>query len=216
MRHRIVIVDGHEMVRAGIRAMLERMSDVEVVGEAVDTETAKSLCADLAPDIIMVDESIPLLEEMQPARRAGGRSQRDCKVVVCSAQRQQRSIERAFRAGASGYLLKDSPASEVVIALRTVQRGEIYISPKAAEVLAKGYLRSTASSLQRGGLSSRERDVLQLLVDGKTNRDISGQLKISVKTVETHRARLMEKLNIFSIAELTKYAIREGLTSLES
>ena len=203
------------MVRAGIRAMLERMNDVEVIGEAVDADTAKSLCAELAPDIIMVDESIPLLEELQPARRTA-RGQRDCKVVVCSAQRQQRSIERAFRAGASGYLLKDSPATEVVVALRTVQRGEIYISPKAAEVLAKGYLRSTSSTLQRGGLSSRERDVLQLLVEGKTNRDISGQLKISVKTVETHRARLMEKLNIFSIAELTKYAIREGLTSLES
>ena len=197
--------------------MLERMNDVEVVGEAVDTETAKSLCAELTPDIIMLDEAIPLLEEIQPARRAAsGRTQRDFKVVVCSAQRQQRSIERAFRAGASGYLLKDSPASEVVVALRTVQRGEIYISPKAAEVLAKGYLRSTASSLQRGGLSSRERDVLQLLVEGKTNREISTQLKISVKTVETHRARLMEKLNIFSIAELTKYAIREGLTSLET
>src|SRR6185436_9688718 len=137
------------------------------------------------------------------------------KVVVCSAERQQASIERAFRSGANGYLLKDSPASEVAVALRTVQQGELYISPKAAEVLAKGHLRNTAATLHHVGLSPRERDVLVLMVEGRTNREIGVRLKISTKTVETHRARMMEKLNIFSIAELTKYAVREGLTSLE-
>ena len=215
MNSRILIADGHDVIRAGMRAMLERIQGVEIVAEATDCDTARSLCGQLAPDIVMLDESIPLLVEIELIRRIVQRRS-DLRVIVCGVHREPGLIEQAFRAGANGYLLKDSPASEVTIALRAVQRGDVYMSPKVAEVLAKGYLRIASNAQLPGQLSRRERDVLQLLVDGKTNREISDRLRISIKTVETHRAKLMEKLNLFSVAELTKYALREGLTSLET
>lgn len=214
-RTRILIADEHEVIRAGIRATFGRLGDADVVGEAADGPAAVKLCGELAPDVVMIDVSIPSLSGIEATRQMVAANPK-VRVIVCCADHEQRFLEQALRAGACGYLLKDSPASEVAVALRCVQRGDVYLSPKAAEVVLRSYIRTTSTSqAPRNRLSPRERDVLQLVVDGKTNREIGDRLKISVKTVEAHRAQLMDKLQLYSVAELTKYAIREGLTTLE-
>jgi DNA-binding NarL/FixJ family response regulator len=213
---RILLADRSDMIRAGMRAMLNTLDDVEVVGEASDSRTAARLALKLMPDIVMMDIGLHQPNGLEGIRELL-RTQPRLKVIVCAPERDQQKIVQVFRIGGSGYLLTDSSAGEVASALRAVQRGEMYLSPKAAEVLAKGYIRtSLVKDEQPGQLSMREREVLQLLVEGKTNREMSDVLGISVKTVEAHRAKLMGKLEIYTVAELTKYAIREGLTTVEN
>jgi DNA-binding NarL/FixJ family response regulator len=215
MNTRILIAEEYEMIRAGMRSVLERIDDVEVIGEAADVTSAARLCRQEAPDILMLDAAIPLLGEVEHLRDELA-ERADFRVILCAVDCDQQAVAQAFRSGANGYLLKDGPASEIAVALRAVKHGDVYLSPRAAEALAKGYLRSASSNHQPSGqLSGREREVLQQLADGRTNREIGESLRISVKTVEAHRAKLMEKLRLHSVPELTKYAIREGLTSVK-
>jgi DNA-binding NarL/FixJ family response regulator len=213
---RVVLADRSDVIRAGMRAMLERLGDMEVVGEATDYAATLQLCRDLAPDILILDVSPPAPDVVEFVPEVL-RQRPNLKVIGCSGDGDQQTIAQVFRTGCSGYLCTDSSAAEIAVALRAVRKGDVYLSPRAAEVLARGYIRSTAMNDQQAEkLSLREREVLQLLVEGKTNREMSNALGISVKTVESHRAKLMEKLGIFTVAELTKYAIREGLTTVEN
>jgi DNA-binding NarL/FixJ family response regulator len=212
----VILVDDHEVVRAGLRSMLEKLGGLTITGEAADGRSAVRLARDPGADLIVLDVVQPLLTGIEATRQIVA-ADRDARVLICAAEHKQVFVEEALRAGARGYLLKNSPSQELEVAVRAVLRGEIYLSPKAAEIIVDKYVRNAPP----GGeptfscLSAREREVLQQLAEGKSNKQISAALNISVRTVEAHRMQLMEKLNIRSVAELTKYAIREGLTTLD-
>jgi len=196
--------------------MLDRLDNVEVVGEAADGRTAVKLCAELRPDIVLIDDCMPLLNGIEASRRIIKRRPQT-KVVICAARKEQRIVEQALHAGASGYLLKDSAGTEVALALQAVSRGEIYLSATVATAVVNGYIQIARTSKRpAGNLSPREQSVLRLFADGKTQREIGEDLRISAKAVELHRIQLMAKIGANSLAELTKYAVREGLTSLDS
>jgi DNA-binding NarL/FixJ family response regulator len=209
-----MIADDHEVVRAGLHTMLLRLGGIEVIGEAGDGRTAVDLAAEHSPNVIIMDVMLPLLNGIEATRQIVA-ANRNARVIMCSIDYRQVLVEEALRAGAKGYLLKNSASMELAVAVKAVMRGEIYLSPKAAETVVDRYIRhdpTGASSMIN--LSTREREVLQHLAEGMSNKQISATLNISVRTVEAHRTQLMEKLNIRSVAELTKYAIREGITTL--
>ncbi|MBI4982447.1 MAG: response regulator transcription factor [Candidatus Omnitrophica bacterium] len=215
MSIKVVLVDDHNVMREGLRALLKNESDIEVAGEAADGRSAFRLVSEIKPDLVIMDIALPGLNGMETTRKIISKFS-DVKVLVLSAYSERRFIFRVFKAGASGYLLKDCAFEELVCAIRTVSANRIYLSPEIADIVVKDYLRQSSKNNTSGFsvLTAREREVLQLLAEGKTTKQIALLLKISVKTVETHRSQIMDKLNIRSIAELTKYAIREGITSL--
>lgn len=214
---RVVLADDHRIMREGLRSLLEKEPEIEVVGEAEDGRMAMELVEKLTPDIVVMDLTMPGLNGMEATRRILGRVP-GVKVLVLSIHSDRRFVGGALSAGASGYLLKDCAFEELVRAIEAVVGGQTYLSPGIARTVVDGYVRQATggegekvSSL----LTVREREVLQLVAEGRTVKEIATTLGLSVKTVETHRGRLMAKLGIRSVAELTKFAIREGLTSLE-
>ncbi len=211
-----ILADDHEMVRAGLRAMLQQAGRCDVIGESADGRSAVRLARELSPDLIILDVMLPLLNGIEATRQIVSEN-RDARVIICSADHKQTLIEESLRAGASAFLLKSSAGIELTIAIGAVMRGEVYLSPKAAEIVVDKYIRQLPRGAQPlTNLSVREREVLQLLTEGKSNKQIGTRLDISVRTVEAHRTQVMEKLNLRSVAELTKYAIREGITTLEA
>jgi len=211
----VVIADGHEVLRAGLRSMLERLGMMRIVGEASDGRGLVQLARELSPKLVIVDAMLPLLNGIDATHQILAES-RSTRVIVCSASYKPVLIEQALHAGASAFLLKSSASIELEIAVGAVLRGEVYLSPKAAETVVDRYIRRVPSSMPPlTNISPREREVLQFLAEGMSNKEISVVMNISVRTVEAHRLQLMEKLNIRSVAELTKYAIREGITSLD-
>jgi len=217
MRIKILLADDHKIVRDGLRAMISGHPDMEVVAEAENGRAAVSLVKQLAPDIVIMDISMPDLNGIEAARHIVADAPR-VKIIALSMHSDSHYVKELFKAGASGYLLKDCAFEELANAIHTVAADQIYLSPRISHVVINDYLNrvSTEENSVFSVLTAREREVLQLLAEGKTTKEIAYTLDLSTKTVEAHRQKIMEKSNLHSVAELTKYAIREGLTSLES
>jgi DNA-binding NarL/FixJ family response regulator len=212
---KVVLVDDHRMVRDGLRAVLER-AGVEVTGEAATGHEALTEVRRLRPDVVVMDITMPELNGIDATKRLMAELP-GLKVLALSMNADRRYVIAMLEAGAVGYLLKNSASEELLIALEAVARGETYLSPAiAGSVVARAIQGSpTPRSAEERPLTVREREVLQLVAEGKSSKEIGSILHIAVPTVETHRRQIVEKLNLRSIAELTKYAIREGLTSTE-
>lgn len=216
MKTKIILADDHKIIREGLRSLLEKQLDMEVIAEAYDGLTTVRLVQKLLPDIVIMDIGMPDMNGIEATRQIMTET-KGVKVIALSMHSDRRFVLQMLKVGASGYLLKDSAFEELISAIHTVMANQPYLSPKITDVVVKEYLHgfpkkeSTVFTI----LTAREREVLQLLAEGKTTKQIASALYISVKTIETHRQQIMEKLNMHSIAELTKYAIREGLTSLE-
>ncbi|MHC4662671.1 MAG: response regulator [Planctomycetota bacterium] len=211
MSKRVLLADDHTIVRAGLRNLLERQAGVEVVGEAENGREAVKLAGELNPDVIVMDISMPELSGIEATRQIINAAP-SAKVLVLSVHSDKRFVANALAVGASGYLLKNCAIDELMLAIQTVCENQTYLSPKMADVLVKDYVKqlTEADSGTHPVLSPREREVLQLLAEGRTTKQIAASLYISPKTVESHRRQVMEKLDIHSVAELTKYAIRAG------
>lgn len=216
MSIKILLADDHQIIREGLRSLLEKQPDMEVVAEAQDGLTTVRLVQKINPDLVIMDIGMPGMNGIDATRQIIGEHNK-VKVIALSMHSDRRFVLEMLKAGASGYLLKDSAFEELISAIHTVMANQPYLSPRITDIVVKEYLHhlpngeSTAFTV----LTKREREVLQLLAEGKTTKQIAFSLSVSVKTIETHRQQLMEKLRLHSIAELTKYAIREGLTSLE-
>jgi DNA-binding NarL/FixJ family response regulator len=213
---RILIADDHKILRSGLRELIEKQHNFSVVAEAENGRVAVQLCQELSPDIVIMDISMQDLNGIEATRQITGNSPQS-KVIILSAHLSQRFVTEVFKAGASGYLLKDCNADEVFSAIHAVAANETYLCPQIATIVRQDYIQhlTQAETATATGLTPREREVLQLMAEGKSTKEIAYSFNLSVKTVEAHRQRIMEKLNIHSVAELTKYAIREGLTSVE-
>lgn len=216
MSIRIILADDHKIMREGLRALLAKHPDIEVVAEAGDGRGVVDLARELNPDVVVIDIAMPHLNGIDATRQIVKESP-GVKVIALSMHSDKKFVKEMLGAGASGYLLKDAAFEELDMALSTVMNNQTYLSPKITDTLVKDYLGSRApqGKLYSPALSTREREVLQMIAEGKTTRDIATTLYLSVKTVETHRKQIMDKLGLASVAELTKYAIREGLTSVE-
>ena len=217
MSTKILLADDHKITRQGLRSLLEKQPDMKVVAEAEDGREAVRLARELHPDVVIMDVSMPDLNGMAATRQILGKSKK-VKIIALSMHSDTLFISEMLKSGASGYLLKDCAFEELREAIRTVIAGNIYLSPAISDVVVDDYLHrlsKTGPSDSGEILTDREREVLQLMAEGKSTKQIARELYISVKTVETHRRQIMNKLNIHTVAELTKYAIRKGLTSLE-
>lgn len=215
MTIRIVLADDHTILRAGLRSLLESQRGFAVVGEAESGREALKLARTLVPDIVLMDVSMPDLNGIEASRQLRA-EQPEVRVLALSMYSNRQFIEGMLSAGVSGYLLKDCVMDELANAIRAVANGQTYLSPKIAGTVVRGFLERNATGGEPPStlLTAREREVLQLIAEGVTTRDIAERLHVSPKTVETHRRNLMEKLDLHSIAELTKFAIREGITEL--
>lgn len=216
MSVRVILADDHRIVREGLHSLLEKEPDMEVVGQADNGQVAVELARELKPEVIVMDITMPRLNGIEATRQilAGDPSVR---VLALSMHRDKRFVARVLAAGATGYLLKDCALEELIRAIRVVIADQTYLSPGMAGIVVQGYMSylPEAEHSILFVLTAREREVLQLLAEGKTAKEIASALTVSIKTVETHRHRTMNKLNIHTVAELTKYAVREGLTSVE-
>jgi len=216
MSIRIVLADDHRITREGLLSMLNNEVGMEVVGEAENGREAVKLAQELLPDLVIMDVTMPDLNGIEATRMITSGAG-EINVIAISMYSDKQFVQGMIQAGASGYLLKDCAFEELLNAIRVVVSGNTYLSPAIARIVVKDYLDklskdgSSASSI----LTTREREVLQLIAEGMSTKKIASHLGVSIKTIETHRRQIMGKLGIFSIAELTKYAIREGLTSLQ-
>ena len=212
---RIVLADDHTIMRKGLRVLLERQSDFAVVGEAGNGREAIEIAEQQSPDVVLMDVAMPTMNGIEAAARITA-AQPKTAVVILSMHSDEAYILRALKAGARGYLLKDSAENDLIQAVRAVAAGKAFFSPTVSKVLAEDYVRQVQ---QRGAedpydlLTARERELLQLIAEGKSAKEIAGLLNLSAHTVDTHRANLMQKLNVHSIPELILYAVRKGIIS---
>jgi DNA-binding NarL/FixJ family response regulator len=216
MSVRIVLVDDHRLVRAGIRALLEKTPQGEVVGEAADGREAFALIEKQRPDIVLIDIAMPGLNGLDAVDRIK-KEWPETKVIILSMHANEEYVVRALRSDVSGYLIKDAAVEELEDAIRTVTEGEVYFSRRISKRVIRDYLTNTDEI--RGPLeqlSSRQREVLQLIGEGKNTKEIADILRVSVKTIEAHRLQLMQRLDIHDIPGLVKFAIRTGLVSAEA
>ncbi len=215
MTTRIMLAEDHHIVRQGLHKLLDEHSDLTVVGEAADGRTALACAKELSPNIIILDIGLPGLNGVYVAKQVLA-EQPAIKIIALSMHANSQFVDSMLKAGAAAYLVKDSVADDLIKAIRSVLAGDIYLSPRAAKVLVEERLRghTDTSHCVYELLSSRQREVLQLLVEGKSVKEIAGELHISINTVNTHRQDIMKSLKVNNLAELVKYAIREGLTSL--
>ena len=212
---RLILADDHAVIRSGLRLVLERQPEFKVVGEAADGSEAITLAEKLLPDVAVLDVAMPNLNGIEAARQITAKSAKTA-VVILSMHSDEGYVLRALNVGARGYLLKDSPESDLIAAVFAVHAGKAFFSPAISRVLVDDYVRQMR---QRGLedsyelLTAREREVLQLLAEGKSNKDVAARLILSLYTVETHRSNLMEKLNLHGLPELILYAVRKGIIS---
>ena len=212
MSIKIILADDHTIVRHGLSRSFQQETDIEVIGQAKDGLSIVELARELSPDIVVMDIAMPDLNGMEATRQIMEELPH-VKVIGLSMHSSDKYVREMFRAGASGYLLKDCSFEELVEAIRTVADGKTYVSPSISDIVVKEYIsRPHKEASAFSILSQREREVLQLLVEGKTTKQTAVCLHISPKTVEVHRLRIMNKLNMNNIAQLTRYAIQEGLT----
>jgi len=212
---KILLVDDHKIVRAGLRAVIAGHPDMAVVAEAGDGRTAVELAVEVSPDVIIMDISMPGLNGTEATRRIL-EANPDARIIALSMHLERHMVLQMLSAGAKGYLLKDGADDEVIDAVLAVMQNTTYLSPRISNMVLKDYV-ERVSKIELSStslLSSREREVLQLLAEGKKTKDIATLLNVSIKTVEFYRQQIMEKLDVHTIAELTKLAIREGLTTL--
>jgi DNA-binding NarL/FixJ family response regulator len=212
-RIRVVLADDHTLVRAGIRALLDRMPDVEVVGEAGEGWEAVAQVAATRPDVLLADVAMPGMGGLEAAERLR-REFPDVRVVMLSMHANEEYVLQALRAGASGYLLKDAASVELDLALRAAVSGQTYLSPAISRQMIDSYMTRVAGGATPEPLTPRQREILRLIAEGKSTKEIAFALTISVKTVETHRSQLMDRLDIHDVAGLVKYAIRAGIVSI--
>jgi len=212
----ILIADDHQIVRDGLKNILHSEIDLHVIAEASNGREAIKLASQLRPDLVIIDIAMPELNGIEATKQII-REMPDVKIIALSMHSDKIFIQGMFKAGASGYLLKNCAQQELIEAIRTVEINRKYISRDISDVLIGDYVDSLSSSKENetSELSDREREILQLIVEGHSTREVADKLFISHKTVESHRKNIMEKLNIFNLPELTKYAIRTGLISLD-
>lgn len=217
MSIKILLADDHKIVRDGLRSLLEKQPNMEVVAEAENGRKAVKLAIRRRPQVVIMDISMPDLNGIEATRQML-KELPHLKVIALSMHSDRRYILKMFQAGASGFLLKDCAFEELDCAINTVVANQPYLSPSVAGAVIEDFVRCTSPTgfSATDVLTAREREVLQLLAEGWSTKELASHLHVSVKTVETHRRRIMEKLGLHGIAELTKYAIREGLTSLQS
>jgi DNA-binding NarL/FixJ family response regulator len=210
---RVLLADDHTLVRAGIRSLLEAMDNVEVVAESGDGREALELIGKHRPDVALLDIGMPGLSGLEVAKRAADESPRT-KIVILSMHADATYVTQALRAGVAGYLLKGAAVSELPLAFQAVMRGETYLTPKVSRSVVEGFLRDT-EPVPVEGLTARQREILQLIAEGHSTKEIARILEVSVKTVETHRTRLMDRLDIHDVPGLVRFAIRAGLVTPE-
>ena len=214
---RIILADDHQIIRDGLRALIDRDKGIDVIAEAADGRCAVKLARELRPDIVIMDVNMPDLNGIDATRQITEKLP-GIKVIALSMHSDKRFVAEMLKAGASGYLLKDCAFDELIQAIKAVKSQKVYLSPGVSGVVVADYVEKLSSSddSTAGVLSDREREVLQLITEGYSTKETAEKLNLSAKTVETHRRQIMAKLDIYTIAELTKYAIREGLTSVEN
>ena len=208
----VLIVDDHKILREGLRSLLEDAQDIKVVGEAASGDEAVTRAAALKPDVVIMDVGMPDINGIDATQRIRAEMPA-VKVIALSMHSDRRFVTGMLSAGASGYLMKDAAFEELAVAIRAVQQGEVYLGTGIAGVVVDQLVGDRFA--RKRVLTQRETEVLQLLAAGKSTAEIAASLALSVKTVETHRRQVMHKLDLRSVAELTKYAIREGLSSLD-
>jgi DNA-binding NarL/FixJ family response regulator len=212
---RLLLADDHALVRAGIRALIEKIPGVEVVGEAGTGREALQLVRSTLPNIVLMDIAMTELGGLEALPRIT-KDFPSVKVVILSAHANEEYVIRALRDGASGYMLKDSATTELELAINSVIQGKIYLSPSISRTVIDDYLQRVSGAVSLlEQLTSRQREILQLLAEGKSTKEAAYDLGISVKTVQSHRLQLMERLNIHDVPGLVRYAVRSGLVSAE-
>ena len=210
---RVLLADNHTLVRAGLRALLRSIAGIEVVAEADDGREALHLVGTQQPDVVLMDVAMPEMNGLEATARVS-KEFPSVRVIILSMHANEEYVLQALRAGAAGYVLKDSGVSELELALKSVSRGETYLSPAVSKHVVADYVRRVggeSNSLEQ--LTPRQREILQLLAEGRSMKEIAQLLFISIKTVETHRAQLMERLDIHDVPGLVRYAIRIGLVT---
>lgn len=215
---RVILADDHALVRAGLRALLERLDGVEVVAEADDGRVAVARARQHRPDVVCMDIGMPGLNGVDATAQLGQQCP-DVRVLVLSMHKNEEYVSHALQAGAAGYLLKDAAPAELDVALQAVARGDVYLSPAVSHHVVSGYVqrvRAPSGGPPASRLTHRQREVLQLIAEGRTTKQIAATLHLSPKTVETHRRQVMERLAVHDIAGLVRYAVRVGLVSADS
>lgn len=210
---KVLIADDHKIVLDGLVSLINEHRDMNVVGQATDGRSVVTLAMETDPDIVVMDLTMPILNGID-ATRMIIQNAPDIRVIALSMHSEKRFIRAALKAGASGYLVKENAFDELVSAIRAVKDSKNYLCPVATKIMMLDYLhhiKAEGNFTDRDILTPRERETLQLLAEGRKTREIAGDLNVSVKTVETHRKNIMDKLDVRSIAELTRYAIREGI-----
>lgn len=210
---RILLADDHKIVRDGLRALLERHANLEVVGEASNGRMALQLARELKPDVVVMDVSMPDLNGVEATQQIMS-ALPGVRVVALSMHSDRRFVERMFKVGALAYVLKDCAVDELTRAINSVATGRAYLSPGVSDVTLDDVVAAPSKTDPLLVLTAKEREVLQLIAEGYSTKEVAHRLEVSIKTVETHRRNIMAKLKIDNIADLTKFAIREGLTSL--
>lgn len=211
---RVLLADDHALVRAGMRSLLRDIPGVEVVGEAADGAEALAVAARERPDAVLLDIAMKGMSGLEAAARF--REQHpDIKVIILSMHASEEYVLQALRAGAAAYLIKDSATAELELALKSVMRGETYLSPAISRQVVEGYVRRMGAGGAEDPLTPRQREVLKGIAEGRSTKEIAFSLGLSVKTVETHRAQVMERLGIRDVAGLVRYAMRTGLVPPE-
>lgn len=208
---RVLLADDHKLVRAGFRAMLNTLGNIEVIAETGDGREALELLRQHRPDVALVDITMPGLTGLEVATRVT-RDLPDVRVIILSMHTTEDYIARAMRAGVAGYLLKNADPVELELAIRAALNGDVYLSPAVSKQMVENYLRRMGRDEIPGEpLTPRQREILQLIAEGKTTKDIAALLDLSIKTIETHRKQLMDRLGIHDVAGLVRYAIRSGI-----
>ncbi len=217
MTTKILIVDDHKIVRDGLRMLVEKQPGMEILGEAENGRTAVHLALKLVPDVIIMDISMADLNGIEATRQIQ-KEQSQIKIIALSMHSDRRYVKEMLEAGASAYLLKDCAFEELAQAIKSVLTNQIYLSAEITDIMIRNFVLKSPKNPSTAfvNLTSREREVLQLLAEGKSTKESAASLNVSIKTVESHRRQIMNKLNIHSIAQLTKYALKEGLTTLDS